>query len=84
VDTARAFQILEESLKSIGLPAGFSWGEAVSKAKGLELKVDWTAIKGSLRKYEAYRYGGKQKPEEDGSEILKLASQLRGRKFGND
>ncbi len=81
-----AFQVLERSVRKAfpDLPQGFTWGEAISKAKSLELKkMDWLEFERELRKYEAHRYGGEEVSRFSVREILKLAALLpKGGRFG--
>lgn len=81
-----AFTFFERSYKQL-FPQdrdGFTWGEAVRKARRLAQLNDfqWDAVQKSLKKYEAYRYGGiGQEQEIDTSAILKLAILLRQKNY---
>ena len=70
-----AFEILENSFRKSfsDLPNGFTWAEAISRAKALELKVNWKEVDNMVKKYEAYRYGDIDPGRVNPREILKLA-----------
>jgi len=82
-----AFELLESSIHKAfpDLPEGFTWGEAISRARGLELKkIDWYELERELRKYESQRYGGQVVTKFSIREILKLVMYLpRGSRFGS-
>ena len=73
-----AFAMLEEALTRSfpDLPAGFTWEEGIARAKSLKLPIVWTEVYGTLRAYEAYRYGTVVSLSGDGREVLKLAYSL--------
>ncbi len=73
-----AFEMLEEALTRSfpDLPAGFTWEEGIARAKNLKLPIEWTEVDGTLRKYEAYRYGTASSLTGDAREVLKLAYSL--------
>jgi hypothetical protein len=63
---------------------GFTWGEAVRKARRLTELNDfqWDAVQKSLNQYEAYRYGGIGEGKEiDTYSIMKLAMLLRLKRY---
>ncbi len=73
-----AFGMLESSIKRKypGLPGGFSWKEAMARIKSSSRgyqKLDWNDIESTLKKYEAFRYGGLNYPETDIQSVLRLA-----------
>jgi hypothetical protein len=84
-DMKSAFDLLDRSIGRYapGLPAGYTWGEAVQQLKGSGVKADWEKVQRSLRSYEAYRYGGKEMPSEGKEEVVSLASKLRRTLGGN-
>ncbi len=77
-DLGQAFALLDESLWKAfpDLPQGLTLREALARAEGLNLKVDWGRIQLALQKYEAFRFGGGELPE-NSEEVLKLAAGLR-------
>ncbi len=81
-----AFAFFETSYKQL-FPQerdGFTWQEAVKKAKGLTKisEYQWDRVQRSLEQYEAYRYGGiGQASEIDTFPILKLGILLRQKTY---
>jgi hypothetical protein len=73
-----AFKYLELSLGRAfpDLPPGFTWKEAISKLKMLNLELDWVEIENTFKKYEDYRYGGIQYKDANVVAIMRLASRL--------
>lgn len=73
-----AFAILEDALTRSfpDMPAGFTWAEGIARAKTLKLRIEWGAVDGMLKKYEAYRYGVTADQSGDPREVLKLAYSL--------
>ena len=83
-NTIEAFQFLEVALreKFPDLPEGFTWGDAMSRVKKMNLNVDWGRLETALIDYESYRYGGSQPSSADPREVLRLAGLLgKGAKF---
>jgi hypothetical protein len=79
---ADAFHGLELALKQAvpGLPAGFTWEEAVARLRSSG--VSTAGVEGALRGYEEYRYGGLPLPDLDFREVVKVANSLGGAKKG--
>ncbi len=78
-DISEAFAILEKSLHNAfpDLPEGFTWKEVVSRLKSLGItKLDWWEIENTLKKYEAFRYGGIEYSNINVQSILRLANSL--------
>jgi hypothetical protein len=80
-----AFNILESSIKRKypELPVGFTWREAMAKIRSSSQgyrNLDWGEIESTLKKYEAFRYGGSNYPEADIRSVLKLSRVLERRK----
>jgi hypothetical protein len=75
---ADAFSGLELALKEAvpGLPAGFTWEEAVARLRSSGVQT--AGMEDALRKYEEYRYGGLPLPDLDFKEVVKLANMLGG------
>jgi len=75
---ADAFAGLEQALKEAvpGLPAGFTWEEAISRLRtsGVQTK----GMEDVLKRYEEYRYGGSPLPDLDFHEVVNLANKLGG------
>jgi hypothetical protein len=73
-----AFGGLELALKQAvpGLPAGFTWEEAVARLRSSGVQT--AGMEDALRKYEEYRYGGLPLPDLDFREVVKLANMLGG------
>ena len=79
-DIGEAFQLLETSLHETfpDLPQGFTWNEAFVRLKslGLSRELDWWEIENTLKKYEAFRYGGIEYSTINVPSILRLANSL--------
>ena len=59
---------------------GFTWGDALARARALSLRgIDWEKVEGTVRQYEAYRYGGVETQKIDTYPILKVAMLLNQR-----
>src|SRR5215470_8495458 len=83
-NTVEAFQLLELALKDRfpELPEGFTWRDAMSRLKPMNLDVDWGRLEIALNDYESYRYGGSGLGSTDPREVLRLADRLgKGAKF---
>jgi hypothetical protein len=83
-NTIEAFQLLEVAIRERfpELPDGFTWGDAISRLKQLNLDIDWTRLEIALNDYESYRYGGSRRSSTDPREVLRLADRLgKGAKF---
>lgn len=79
-DVPAAFGLLEKALKqSTAMRPGFTWGEAIARARSLGLDVDWAKVAKSLDSYEVYRYGGGERPRGDNREVVRLAMLLKRR-----
>lgn len=79
-----AFGVLEKALKESypDLPEGFTWNEVVTRLKSTNQDLDWWEIERTLRKYEAYRYGGIVYSDVNAEAVLKLAFSLpKGGKY---
>lgn len=79
-----AFRFLESALKQAfpDLPEGFTWKEVTSRLKSLDIDVNWAEVEDTLRKYEAFRYGGIEYQNANADSVLQLASELpRGEKI---
>ncbi len=74
-----AFAYLEKSFKKTfpEVREGFTWSEAISRAKQLPLDINWEKVEKELVAYESYRYGGNDRQKFDTYEILKLGIFLR-------
>ncbi len=81
VDVSGAFPLLALTLRKAvpELPAGFTWRQGISAAKGLELNLRWDEIDKAVGEYEAYRYGGRPAPEASQPEVMRLVEALRRR-----
>ncbi len=73
-----AFVDFEEALRAAdpSFPRGFTWREALSRAKALGVLVDWAGVERDVSAYEAYRYGGLAPKSEYGG-VESLAKELR-------
>jgi peptide/nickel transport system permease protein len=73
-----AFKILESSLKQNfpDLRDGYTWKEALQKAKEAGIQMDWKEVEATLKQYEAFRYGGEDVRDGNGKSIVELASLL--------
>ena len=84
-NTVEAFQLLEVALRERfpELPEGFTWRDAMSRLRPMNLDVDWGRLEIALNDYESYRYGGSgQSSTSDPREVLRLADRLgKGAKF---
>lgn len=83
-NVAEAFRILEGAMRKSfpDLPEGFTWKEAFSRVRRMNLDVNWGTVDAALENYEAYRYGGSRLSEIDPEEVLRLANFLgKGAKF---
>jgi hypothetical protein len=78
-DALEAYQLLEASLKRAfpDITEGFTWREAVSRARNAKPDLDWGKIERDVDVYEAYRYGGAPAPPAPGSEFITLLRALR-------
>ena len=79
VDSVAAFRQLETSLKRAfpDIDEGFTWREAMGRARTLKKDLEWDKIQGDVDAYEAYRYGGGPVPPAPGNEFLGLLKALR-------
>lgn len=79
-DTPTAFGLLEKALRQTpGLRPGFTWEEAIARTRSSGFDVDWTRVMRSLDGYEAYRYGGGERPKGDNREVIRLTILLKRR-----
>lgn len=79
-DTPTAFGLLEKALRQTpGLSPGFTWEEAIASTRSSGFDVDWTKVMRSLDGYEAYRYGGGERPSSDNREVIRLTILLKRR-----
>ncbi len=78
---------LEDSFTSLLVPLrgaipdlspGFTWREALRRARTLGLEVNWSSVDAALDGYERRRYGLDVKAQADFSEVLKLRRLLLG------
>ncbi|MGI0090183.1 MAG: hypothetical protein ACREBS_00595 [Nitrososphaerales archaeon] len=87
VTIEQAFKILESSLYECfpDLPEGYTWKEVMTRLKGLgtkselipiELMWNWSEIEFTLKKYEAFRYGGIEYHNANTQLVLQLAKSL--------
>lgn len=83
-DVREAYQVLDRTIERFvpDLPPGFTWGDALERLKGYEIKVDWRRMESSLAEYEAFRYGGQDMPPGGGEEAVSLSTQIRRRIVG--
>jgi hypothetical protein len=82
----QALAILEKSLRRTfpDLPEGFTWQEVVTRLKAKHLKANWDEIENIMRRYEEYRFGGKEMALHGVSprSVVKLAYRLpKGERF---
>jgi len=75
---ADAFAGLEQALKEAvpGLPAGFTWEEAIARLRSSGVQTK--GMEDILKRYEEYRYGGSPLPDLDFHEVVNLANRLGG------
>lgn len=73
---ADAFNRLELALREAvpGLPAGFTWEEAIARLRSSGVRTE--GVEGALKSYEGYRYGGLPLPDLDFREVVKVADML--------
>lgn len=78
-DAVQAFQLLETNLKRAfpDITEGFTWREAVSRARNAKPDLEWDKIEQDVNVYEAYRYGGAAAPPVPGNEFTTLLRALR-------
>ena len=78
-DSAAAFRLLETNLKRAfpDIKEGFTWREAISRARNLSADLEWDKIEQDVNVYEAYRYGDGPAPPAPGNEFLRLVKALR-------
>ena len=76
---ADAFRMLGAQVRTSipDVPPGFTWGEAMARARKLGLDVDWPKVERAVQTYEGYRYGGKEEPKQGTDEIRALVEELR-------
>ena len=77
----QAFAILEASLKRShpDLHDGFTWREALFKIQSSSHRsqsLDWDEIEDTLKKYEAFRYGGLNYENSDVRSVIRLVRRL--------
>ena len=80
-DVAAAFGMLEQALRRAfpDLPEGFTWREGIAEARKKGVRLNWNALDGALRSYEAYRYGQEPAPTAAPQpDLLKLLKVLGG------
>jgi hypothetical protein len=84
LDLGGAFGVLERSIQTYvpELPVGYTWGEAFERLKEAGVDTDWSVLKGRLKDYEEYRYGGREQPKNGKEDVLSLALKLRRRSSG--
>lgn len=78
-DSVAAFRLLEANLKRAfpDISEGFTWREAISRARNVEGDIEWDKIEKDVKVYEAYRYGDGPIPPTPGNEFLRLLKTLR-------
>ena len=78
-DPVAAFRLLEVNLKRAfpDISEGFTWREAISRARNLKADIEWDKIEKDVNGYEAYRYGDGPVPPTPGNEFLVLLKSLR-------
>jgi hypothetical protein len=78
-DSVAAFGLLEVNLKRAypDISEGFTWREAISRARNLKADIEWDNIEKDVEVYEAYRYGDGPAPPPPGNEFLRLLKALR-------
>jgi hypothetical protein len=78
-DAVAAFQLLERYFKRAfpDISEGFTWREAISRARKVKTNLEWDKIQQDVSVYEAYRYGGGPAPPAPGDELLGLIRALR-------
>jgi hypothetical protein len=78
-DSVAAFRLLEVNLKRAfpDISEGFTWREAILRARNLKGDIEWDKIEEDVKVYEAYRYGDGPVPPTPGDEFLGLLKTLR-------
>jgi hypothetical protein len=84
ISLEQAFGILEGSLKRYypNLKEGYTWQEAISNLKSARPAiggVDWIDLENTLKRYEAFRYGGVNYEDIDPGLVVRLAQKLKKR-----
>ena len=84
VKLEQAFTILEKSIDRSypDLQQGYTWKEVIAVLKSAKPKigeVDWTDLENTLKRYEAFRYGGVNYENVDAQSVLRLAQKLKRR-----
>ncbi|MDG7014181.1 MAG: hypothetical protein JRN11_02105 [Nitrososphaerota archaeon] len=78
-DVKSAFAVLDRSITRY-VPAigeGFTWNEAFKQLKEAGVEADWEKMEKHLSDYEAYRYGGREAPNNGQEDVISLALRLR-------
>lgn len=86
VSLEEAFHTLELSIKQSypNLLDGYTWKEALIKINAdhpYQRKIKWAEVEDTLKKYEAFRYGGITFQKSDSRPILRLSRLLRRREW---
>jgi peptide/nickel transport system permease protein len=70
-----AFGLLELAIAESfpDLPKGYTWSEALARLKATTIDTDWVVIETTVKKYEAFKYGGCNPQEVDTRLITELA-----------
>ncbi|MDG6910746.1 MAG: hypothetical protein JRN18_00145 [Nitrososphaerota archaeon] len=78
-DIKSAYAVLDRSITryvpTIG--DGFTWNEAFKQLKEAGVEADWKKMEKHLSEYEAYRYGGREAPNNGQEDVISLALRLR-------
>jgi hypothetical protein len=78
-DPVAAFSVLEASLRRAfpDIRDGFTWREAITRARSARPELDWTRLEKDVDAYERYRYGDGEAPPAMGGEFLQLLKAVR-------
>jgi hypothetical protein len=84
VKLEQAFTILEKSIDRSypDLQRGYTWKEVMAILKSAKPKIgeiDWIDLENTLKRYEAFRYGGVNYENVDPHSVLRLAQKLQRR-----
>ncbi len=86
ISLEEAFNTLDLSLKQSypDLPQGYTWKETLIRIKTNyrnQRNIDWSDVENTLKRYEAFRYGGVRFENEDSRPILRLARMIKRREW---
>lgn len=86
ISLEQAFETLNLSIQQSypNLPEGYTWKEVLVRIETeyrKQKKIEWDDVRDTLKKYEAFRYGGIRFEKDDSRPILRLARMLRRRQW---